>query len=75
MLVFSAVILVSIWFMFTTSRNELAPTEDQSILFFQALGPDRHGGVCDHLCGRDPQGLRDHPRVQRSFILVGMGAT
>ena len=39
MLVFALIVLVSIWFMFVTSKNELAPTEDQSILFFQAVAP------------------------------------
>jgi len=29
MLLFAAVVLVSTWFMFTTSKSELAPTEDQ----------------------------------------------
>ena len=35
-LVFATVVLFSIYFMFVTSQNELAPDEDQSILFFQA---------------------------------------
>ncbi len=38
-LVFSAVILVSIFFLFTSTRHELAPTEDQGILFAQGKGP------------------------------------
>jgi len=38
-LLFAAVVLVSIFFMFITSKNELAPVEDQSILFFQATAP------------------------------------
>ncbi|HQU16259.1 MAG: multidrug efflux protein [Chromatiales bacterium 21-64-14] len=37
--VFSAVILVSIVFLFTSTRQELAPTEDQGILFVQGKGP------------------------------------
>ena len=39
MLLFAAVVLASIWFMFVTSKNELAPTEDQGILFFMATAP------------------------------------
>ncbi|HDJ86325.1 MAG TPA: multidrug efflux protein [Chromatiales bacterium] len=38
-LVFSAVILVSIFFLLTGTRQELAPTEDQGILFVQGKGP------------------------------------
>jgi multidrug efflux pump len=35
MLIFAVVMLLSIYFMFVTTWTELAPTEDQSILFFQ----------------------------------------
>ena len=35
----AAGILASIYFMFITTPAELAPTEDQSILFFKADGP------------------------------------
>lgn len=38
-LVFALVILVSIFFLFTSTRHELAPTEDQGILFVQGKGP------------------------------------
>lgn len=36
---FALAILCSIYFMVTMSQNELAPTEDQGILFYQGLGP------------------------------------
>ncbi|WP_136067704.1 efflux RND transporter permease subunit [Modicisalibacter radicis] len=36
---FAVVVLVSIYFMFVTSQNELAPTEDQGIIFFQGTAP------------------------------------
>ncbi len=36
---FGLVVLVSNYFMFVTSQDELAPTEDQGILFFQATAP------------------------------------
>jgi multidrug efflux pump len=36
---FAVVILCSIYFMVTMSQNELAPTEDQGILFYQGVGP------------------------------------
>ncbi|TDX29038.1 multidrug efflux pump [Modicisalibacter xianhensis] len=37
--VFAVVVLGSIYFMFVTSQNELAPTEDQGIIFFQGTAP------------------------------------
>jgi len=39
LVVFAAVVLASIYFMFITSQNELAPTEDQGIIFFQGTAP------------------------------------
>ena len=36
---FALIVLGSIYFMVTMSQNELAPTEDQGILFYQGLGP------------------------------------
>ena len=36
---FALVVLGSIYFMLMMSQNELAPTEDQGILFYQGLGP------------------------------------
>ncbi|MDY6980808.1 MAG: efflux RND transporter permease subunit [Pseudomonadota bacterium] len=38
-LLVGAVILASNYFMFVNSKSELAPTEDQSILFFNGTGP------------------------------------
>ncbi|TGN38682.1 efflux RND transporter permease subunit [Marinobacter confluentis] len=36
---FAVIVLGSIYFMVSMSQNELAPTEDQGILFYQGLGP------------------------------------
>jgi multidrug efflux pump len=36
---FGVAVLASNYFMFVTSQNELAPTEDQSIIFFQGSAP------------------------------------
>ncbi|OEY65709.1 efflux RND transporter permease subunit [Marinobacter sp. X15-166B] len=36
---FATVVLLSIYFMVMMSQSELAPTEDQGILFYQGLGP------------------------------------
>lgn len=37
--VFAAIILISIYFLFTYSQSELAPTEDQGIIISQLTGP------------------------------------
>jgi len=37
---FSVVVLISIYFMFALSQKELAPREDQSMLFFLGIGPE-----------------------------------
>ncbi|MBS3805144.1 MAG: efflux RND transporter permease subunit [Oleiphilaceae bacterium] len=39
MIFFALVILASIYFMVSMSQSELAPTEDQGILFYQGTGP------------------------------------
>ncbi|MDW5375516.1 efflux RND transporter permease subunit [Halomonas sp. HP20-15] len=39
LVVFAVVVLVSIYFMFITSQSELAPNEDQGIIFFQGTAP------------------------------------
>ncbi|MFW5824725.1 MAG: efflux RND transporter permease subunit, partial [Marinobacter sp.] len=36
---FAVIVFASIFFMFLLSQNELAPTEDQGILFYQGKGP------------------------------------
>jgi len=36
---FAVLVMISLYFMFNLSQKELAPTEDQSILFFMANGP------------------------------------
>ncbi|WP_372958018.1 efflux RND transporter permease subunit [Marinobacter sp.] len=36
---FAVIVFASIFFMFMLSQNELAPTEDQGILFYQGKGP------------------------------------
>jgi len=73
-LLFAAVILGSIYFLFTASQDELAPTEDQSILFFQALGPqtatlDYNEAYTRHIVEQ----FEAVPEYHESFYLLGFG--
>jgi len=74
MLVFAVIILVSLWFMFVTSQRELAPTEDQSILFFQAQAPQTATAEYNQVYARElVQIFEEFPEYAESFILVGFG--
>jgi len=73
-LVFAAVVLASIYFMFTTSQNELAPDEDQSILFFQATAPQTATIDYNEAYIRQVVSLFESvPEYDKSFILAGFG--
>jgi len=73
-LLFALVILVSIWFMFVTSKNELAPTEDQSILFFQAVAPQTATVEYSQVYAKQIVDIFETvPEYHESFILVGFG--
>ncbi len=73
-LVFAAVVLGSIYFMFSASQNELAPTEDQSILFFQALGPQTATLEYNEAYTRQIVELFEEvPEYHESFFLLGFG--
>ncbi len=73
-IVFALVVLTSIYFMFVTSQNELAPDEDQSILFFQATAPQT--ATIDY---NEPyirqivSTFENVPEYDKSFILAGFG--
>jgi multidrug efflux pump len=74
MLVFAVAILVGIWLMFITSKSELAPTEDQSILFFQGVAPQtatvEYGQV---YANQIIDIFESIPEYSESFVLVGFG--
>lgn len=73
-MVFATVVLVSIYFMFITSQNELAPTEDQSILFFQATAPQTATIEYDEAYTRQVvDAFEAVPEYKESFFLLGMG--
>ena len=70
--IFGVAILASIYFMFITSQNELAPTEDQAILFFQATAP--RTATLDYLeaYSHEIQEIFEtFPEYQESFYILG----
>jgi len=73
-LVFAAVVLASIYFMFTTTKKELAPTEDQSILFFIATGPQTATLEYNEVYTREiVEAFEQVPEYHESFLLLGFG--
>ncbi len=73
-LVFGVVILLSIYPLFVTSQSELAPTEDQSILFFQAVAPQTATAEYNSLYARQVLDIFESvPEYHESFVLVGFG--
>ncbi|MCP5353447.1 MAG: efflux RND transporter permease subunit, partial [Chromatiales bacterium] len=73
-LLFAAAILGSIYFMFVTSKTELAPTEDQSILFFQAVAPQTASLEYNEAYTREIIGAFEKvPEYHESFLLLGFG--
>ena len=73
-LLFAAAILVSIWFMFVTTKAELAPSEDQSILFFQAVAPQTASLEYNEAYTREiVEAFEQVPEYHESFLLLGFG--
>ena len=73
-LLFAATVLASIWFMFTTTKAELAPTEDQSILFFQATAPQTATLEYNEAYTREiVKAFEQVPEYDESFLLLGFG--
>jgi multidrug efflux pump len=71
-IVFAVAVLVSIYFMFVTSQSELAPTEDQSILFFQAIGPQTATLEYNELYTNEIlEAFQSVPEHRDSFYLLG----
>jgi multidrug efflux pump len=71
-LLFGLAVLGSIYFMYASSKSELAPTEDQSILFFQAVAPETATTEYNQLyIDQVLELFKTIPEYQDSFILVG----
>ncbi len=73
-LLFALTVLASIYFMFVTSKAELAPTEDQSILFFQAVAPQTASLEYNEFYTREIiDAFEQVPEYHESFLLLGFG--
>ncbi len=73
-MLFAVAVLVSIYFMFVTTPSELAPTEDQSILFFQARAPQTATLEYNEAYTRQIQAAFETiPEYNESFFLLGFG--
>jgi multidrug efflux pump len=73
-LLFGAVVLGSIGFMFASTQSELAPTEDQSILFFQAVAPQTATLEYNEVYTREIiAAFEQVPEYHESFLLLGFG--
>ncbi|MCF6253027.1 MAG: efflux RND transporter permease subunit [Methylococcaceae bacterium] len=71
---FSLLVMVSIYFMFNLSQKELAPTEDQSILFFMANGPQTATLEYEEVYARElMKQFESIPEYNESFWLLGFG--
>ncbi|MGR9051467.1 MAG: efflux RND transporter permease subunit [Gammaproteobacteria bacterium] len=71
---FAVVVLVSIYFMFQFSQKELAPTEDQSILFFMATGPQTATLEYNETYAEElMKQFETIPEYNESFWLLGFG--
>ena len=73
-LLFGFAILFSIYFLFALSQNELAPDEDQSILFFAATAPQTATIEYDQIyTAQIHDAFETIPEYDESFFLLGMG--
>jgi multidrug efflux pump len=73
-IVFGLLILASIYFMYITSQQELAPEEDQSVLLFQATAPQT--ATIDYTESYMKQVAHIFDSIKeygQSFILIGRG--
>jgi multidrug efflux pump len=68
------VVLAGIYLMYSMTQKELAPTEDQSILFFQATAPQTATIDYAERYVREIQAqFETFPEYRQSFIIAGMG--
>jgi len=71
---FAGLVLVSIYFMFMLSNKELAPTEDQSILFAMAAAPQTATLHYNEAYSRELISQFERiPEYKESFLLMGFG--
>ncbi len=74
MALFAILVLISIYFMFVLSVKELAPTEDQSILFTLANGPQTATLQYNEIYARELiKQFESIPEYKESFLIMGFG--
>jgi len=69
---FAAIVLASIYFMFVTTKTELAPTEDQGILFVQISAPQT--ATIDYVQTYAREMVKQFetiPEYRHSFLMLG----
>ena len=72
--IFALLVMVSIYFMFMLSNKELAPTEDQSILFAIASGPQTATLEYNETYSRELiKQFESIPEYKESFLIMGFG--
>lgn len=74
--VFGLAVLVCIFYLFTMSQSELAPTEDQSILYVSGRGPET--GTIDytrHYAHQIIDIYESFPEYKESFFMLGFGGS
>jgi multidrug efflux pump len=72
--IFALLVMVSIYFMFMLSNKELAPTEDQSILFAIASGPQTATLKYNETYSRELiKQFESIPEYKESFLIMGFG--
>lgn len=75
-MLFAAVIVGSLYFLFTTSQSELAPQEDKGRLNLMAKAPET--ATLEYTTAYAKQlidGISQQERYRRSFIMIGDGGT
>jgi multidrug efflux pump len=71
-MLFAAVVLASIYFMFVTTKTELAPPEDQGILFVQTVAPQT--ATIDYVQTYAREIIKKFesiPEYRHSFLMLG----
>lgn len=70
--VFALLVLASIYFMFITSQSELAPTEDQGIIFFQGSAPQTATlEYLERYAGDMQRGIETIDGYSETFMILG----
>lgn len=74
-LVFGAAVLVSVYFLYVSSESELAPTEDQGVLFVQASAPNTATEeYVSAYTSEFAEVYESFPETSDYFVVNGLGA-